>query len=300
MEAHIQPYVAYLREEQNVSPQTLRAYEDDLRSYMLYVSERLQEDWQPSAGDLDLVRGWLSSQMDQGLKASSVSRRLSAVKSFYRYLLKQGAIDKNPIATLRPPRGERPLPVYVPTNELERILSDAPSAQDDWQIWRDHLIIAMLYECGLRRSELAGLSDVNVDTQARQLKVLGKGNKERIVPFGQSLSEKITQWRRVRTEVFGYCKSFFITLSGEAMTGAGVYRVVHRALATVPNLSRRGAHALRHSFATDMLGAGADLMAIKELMGHRSISTTVGYTHTSFAQLRQMYNAHPRAQKKKT
>lgn len=165
----------------------------------------------------------------------------------------------------------------------------------DWQAVRDRLILTMLYECGLRRSEIAGLRDRAVDTTERQLKVLGKGRKERIVPFGKGLTEAIDAWRHLRTSIFGLTESFFVNSKGKAMTPRAIYQVAHTALATVPNLSRRGAHVLRHTFATDMLNSGADLMLLRELMGHSSVSTTVRYTHTSFEQLKKLYAAHPRA-----
>ncbi len=294
----IESYLAYLRYEANASPLTIESYGDALMAYAAYCHSTLSEEHEPSGADLDLVRGWLSGQMDEGLKASTISRKLSAIKGMYRHLLKLGKIDKNPVASLRPPRGEKPLPSYVPTEYINALLAEEP-AGDDLEGIRDRLILAILYECGLRRAELADLRDEDVDTIRRQLKVLGKGRKERIVPFGVGLTKLIEQWRKIRAKTFGASVSFFLTLRGKQMTGAGVYRVVHRHLEAVPNLSRRGAHTLRHSFATDMLNAGADLVAIKELMGHSNISTTVGYTHTSFKHLQAMYNAHPRAQKKK-
>ena len=235
--------------------------------------------------------------MTKGDKASSVARRLASVKGFYKYLLKMGRISRNPIANLRPPRGEKPLPVYVPTNYINEIL-DEELEPYDWVALRNKLIVAVLYECGLRRSELAGLKDDDVDIEGRKLKVLGKGNKERIVPFGAGLAEELSKWRQTRDELFGESETFFLSLRGKPMTGEGVYAIVHKYLKAVPGLARRGAHALRHSFATDMLNNGADLIAIKELMGHSNVSTTVTYTHTSFKQLQKVYNAHPRAKKK--
>ncbi len=280
---------------------TCASYQADLEDYIRHCEDRLKEKFQPSKGDQDLIRSWLSEQMNRGLKPSSVARRLSAVKMFYKYLKKKNWIEKNPASRLRPPKQEKPLPVYVPTEEIDKILKYdfLEGAEGSPELVRNRLIFAMLYECGLRRSELANLLDVNVDTALKQLKVRGKGNKMRIVPFGESLSEMIEDWREKRQEILVDCENFFVTLKGKAMKGGDVYRVVHKALAVVPNLSRRGAHALRHSFATDMLNSGADLLAIKELMGHKSISTTVKYTHTSFEQLKKLYNAHPRAKKEK-
>ena len=264
-----------------------------MESSSLFLGEELQ----PSERDLDLVRRWLNGMMTKGDKASSVARRLASVKGFYKYLLKMGRISRNPIANLRPPRGEKPLPVYVPTNYINEILDEEVEPYD-WVALRNKLIVAVLYECGLRRSELAGLKDDDVDIEGRKLKVLGKGNKERIVPFGAGLAEELSKWRQTRDELFGESETFFLSLRGKPMTGEGVYAIVHKYLKAVPGLARRGAHALRHSFATDMLNNGADLIAIKELMGHSNVSTTVTYTHTSFKQLQKVYNAHPRAKKK--
>lgn len=290
-------YENYLKYEQNFSALTVSAYTEDLKSYLESSSLFLGEELQPSERDLDLVRRWLNGMMTKGDKASSVARRLASVKGFYKYLLKIGRISRNPIANLRPPRGEKPLPVYVPTNYINEIL-DEELEPYDWVALRNKLIVAVLYECGLRRSELAGLKDDDVDIEGRKLKVLGKGNKERIVPFGTGLAEELSKWRQTRDELFGESETFFLSLRGKPMTGEGVYAIVHKYLKAVPGLARRGAHALRHSFATDMLNNGADLIAIKELMGHSNVSTTVTYTHTSFKQLQKVYNAHPRAKKK--
>lgn len=290
-------YENYLKYEQNFSALTVSAYTEDLKSYLESSSLFLGEELNPSEQDLDLVRRWLNGMMTKGDKASSVARRLASVKGFYKYLLKMGRISRNPIANLRPPRGEKPLPVYVPTNYINEIL-DEELEPYDWVALRNKLIVAVLYECGLRRSELASLKDDDVDIEGRKLKVLGKGNKERIVPFGVSLAEELSKWRQTRDELFGESETFFLSLRGKPMTGEGVYAIVHKYLKAVPGLARRGAHALRHSFATDMLNNGADLIAIKELMGHSNVSTTVTYTHTSFKQLQKVYNAHPRAKKK--
>ncbi len=300
-EEYLKSFIQYEEQELNASEMTCASYQADLEDYIRHCEHRLKESFEPSKGDQDLIRSWLSEQMNRGLKPSSVARRLSAVKMFYKYLKKKNWVEKNPASRLRPPKQEKPLPVYVPTEEIDKILKYdfLEGVEGSAELVRNRLIFAMLYECGLRRSELANLLDVNVDTSLKQLKVLGKGNKMRIVPFGDSLSEMIKDWREKRQEILVDCENFFVTLKGKAMKGGDVYHIVHKALSVVPNLSRRGAHALRHSFATDMLNAGADLLAIKELMGHRSISTTVKYTHTSFEQLKKLYNAHPRAKKEK-
>ena len=291
---YIQAFLDYLRSEVDASPMTIHAYSVDLWAFLAYTEERLGEPFTPTEHDLDLVRSWLSHRLDTGSKASSVGKYLASLKSYYRYLLRCGIIRVNPIQSLRPPKADKPLPVYVPTAELNRLIDESSEAQD-WIGVRDQLLLSILYECGLRRSELAGLLDHNVDLHSRQLKVLGKGRKERIVPFGEGLAQAIKHWRDIRDERFGSTETLLVTSRGGAMSPEAVYQVVHRALASVPHLSRRGAHALRHSFATDMLNSGGDLMLLRELLGHNSVSTTVRYTHTSFEQLKQVYQAHPRA-----
>lgn len=294
----IKCYHGYLANEQHYSTLTTEGYLKDLQHYLDYCREYLGEELSPSEQDAYLVDMWLNAMMRDNYKASSSARKLSAVKSFYKFLSKIGRITHSPLVGFRPPKGAKPLPVFVPTQDMQRILSDVPEDRD-FVALRNHLILAMLYECGLRRSELIGLQDREVDTRERKLKVRGKGNKERIVFFGRGLAEEIEQWRQIRTEIFGTSELFFLSLRGNKMAGSEVYTIVRRHLDSVPGLARRGPHTLRHSFATDMLGNGADLKAIKELMGHSRLSSTVVYTHTSFKQIQQMYNAHhPRAKNK--
>ncbi len=223
----IRTFLDYLSHEAAASPLTIETYQSDLRSFTAYAEERLGEPFVPSEGDLDLVRGWLSVKLDEGLKASTVGRCLTSVRSFYRHLLKTGQIKRNPIQALRPPKAARPLPVYVPTEDMEQMLSEEVDPTD-WRAVRDHLILTMLYECGLRRSEIAGLRDQAVDTTERQLKVLGKGRKERIVPFGKGLAEEIEAWRHLRTSIFGTTESFFVSSKGTPMAPRAVYQVAAR------------------------------------------------------------------------
>lgn len=293
----IEEFEKYLSFEKNYSELTVSAYISDIKEYAEYMQAMTGCDFQISENDKDIIRSFMSSLMDKGLKATYVNRKLAAIKSFYKYTLKRGLIDKNPAYLLRGPKQEKPLPVYVPTKEVMNIINTEIDEEDVISV-RNRLIITILYECGLRRSEVATLLDKDVDANNKQLKVLGKGSKFRIIPFGNALKEMIIDWRNKRKKItHQYCETFFISLKGEPMKPYDVYTVAHKALETVPNLSRRGAHALRHSFATDMMGQGADLLSIKELMGHSSINTTVRYTHASFKQLQHMYNAHPRAQK---
>lgn len=289
-------FCSYLSAERNYSPVTVKAYKDDLGRYCAFVANYLSEPFAPGSGDADLARAWLSHMIKEGQSPASVGRRLSSLKSYYKYLVKSGVLEGSPVALLKGPKRERPLPVYVPQKEVEALLDTGDEEPSDFIGVRDRLIIELIYETGMRRSEVSSLMDTDIDMGKRVIRVHGKGNKERLIPFGQRLYTMINNWMQIKTEKVVFSKSFFLSLKGEPMKTGQVYQVVHRMLASVPNLSRRGPHALRHSFATDLLNQGADLMAVKELLGHSSISTTVQYTHTSFRQLREMYNAHPRAQ----
>ncbi len=295
----LERYRRYLAEEQNRSDLTVDGYMRDLQSYLDFCRSYIGEELRPSVKDSHLVDMWLNDMMKSGYKASSSSRKLYAVKGFYKFLHKIGHIPYSPMTAQKPPKGTKALPVFVPNEDMERILQDGAESEDV-ETLRNHLILAMLYECGLRRSELLGLRDIDVNTRDRRLKVLGKGAKERVVFFGKNLAQEIEHWRTLRDKTFGQSEQFFLSLRGKKMSISELYKVVRSALSTVPNLARRGPHTLRHTFATDMLNGGADLKAIKELMGHSRLSTTVVYTHTSFKQIQQMYNAHhPRAKKEK-
>ncbi|KGN97097.1 integrase [Porphyromonas gingivicanis] len=291
-------FLGYLRYERNQSEKTVESYEVDLRQFLGFASLHSMEDFVPSEQDRDLIRMWLSSLIEECYKSSSVQRKLSAVKSFYRYLLKVGIIKKNPVAYLRGPKSEKPLPAVLDEREVCALL-DEDLDPEDFLMVRNQLILEMLFDAGLRRSELASLLFENVDLQKMTIKILGKGNKERFVPFGPPLKERIEQYLRLRREKVGMSEYFFVSLKNKTLSGADVYDVVHQKLVLFPDLARQSPHVLRHTFATVMLDRGADLMAVKELLGHAKVSTTVRYTHTSLAELKKVYNAHPRAIKKK-
>lgn len=293
----IEQFTHYLRYEKNASPHTITAYQTDLLTYLTYCSSIETPPLELSIDHKSLVRSWLSSLMDQKLSASSINRKLSSLKAFYKYLVLREALPSNPIKDLRGPRQEKPLPSYLTPAQIDQLFASLPPHEStDFLAVRDRLILEMIYQTGIRRSETAALLDINVDTKQQQIKVLGKGNKERIVPFGPSLAQGINAYRAIRDEKVGVCRFFFVTLSSQPLTGHDIYTVVHTALEGITGIPRRGAHVLRHSFATEMLNNGADLTSIKELLGHNSLNTTVKYTHTSFERLKTLYNAHPRAQ----
>ncbi|WP_299281159.1 ribosome-associated translation inhibitor RaiA [uncultured Porphyromonas sp.] len=289
-------FMEYLRLERNASPLTLTTYRPAITSYMECALELASDEWQPSDADRDLVRNWIMKQMDDELTSTTVNKNLSAVKSFYKYLQLRGLIDNNPTRYLRGPKREHTLPSFLTQAQVEEALETISTDPEDFLAVRNRLIIETIYQTGLRRAEVASLETQQVDLAAMSLRVVGKGRKERIVPFGEALKEQMKDYLTLKERKVGQSRYFFVTLKCRPLSGADVYQVVHKALDVVPGLPRRGAHTLRHSFATEMLNAGAPITSIKELLGHSNLETTTRYTHTSFEQLKQLYHAHPRAQ----
>lgn len=292
----LEAFMEYLRLERNASPLTLTTYRPAIVSYMECALELASDEWQPSDADRDLVRNWIMQQMDDELTSTTVNKNLSAVKSFYKYLQLRGLIDNNPTRYLRGPKREHTLPSFLTQAQVEEALETISPDPEDFLAVRNRLIIETIYQTGLRRAEVASLETQQVDLNSMSLRVVGKGRKERIVPFGEALKEQMKDYLTLKERKVGQSRYFFVTLKCRPLSGADVYQVVHKALDVVPGLPRRGAHTLRHSFATEMLNAGAPITSIKELLGHSNLETTTRYTHTSFEQLKQLYHAHPRAQ----
>lgn len=292
----LEAFMEYLRLERNASPLTLTTYRPAITSYMECALEQASDEWQPGDADRDLVRNWIMQQMDNELTSTTVNKNLSAVKSFYKYLQLRGLIDNNPTRYLRGPKREHTLPSFLTQAQIEEALETISTDPEDFLAIRNRLIIETIYQTGLRRAEVASLETQQVDLASMSLRVVGKGRKERIVPFGEALKEQMKAYLTLKDRKVGQSHYFFVTLKCRPLSGADVYQVVHKALDVVPGLPRRGAHTLRHSFATEMLNAGAPITSIKELLGHSNLETTTRYTHTSFEQLKQLYHAHPRAQ----
>ena len=291
----INQFLNYLRYERNASPQTVLTYEESLREFESYLSFR---DDSLSLGrvDTDLIRDWMESLMDKGNTASTINKKLSALRSFYRFALKRKLVDADPAHPITGPKKSKPLPQFLRENEMDTLI-DRMEWGNDYKDVRARTILLILYEAGLRRSELTGLNDADVDFDGRQLKVTGKRNKQRIIPFGEELSQTLSQYVAIRDEQFGdQDDALFLNDKGRRMTGNQVYAIVHKYLTAVTNLKKRSPHVLRHTFATAMLNNGAGLESIRSLLGHESVSTTEIYAHTTFEQLKRVYKeAHPRA-----
>ncbi|WP_304973508.1 tyrosine recombinase XerC, partial [Parabacteroides goldsteinii] len=291
----VDSFLDYLRYERNYSNYTIEAYSKDLRQFEEYVKLNKESVFVPGDVDADLVRSWIVSLMDEKISPVSVNRKLSSLKSFFKFLMKQGSISVNPLRLITGPKTKKPLPYFVRDKEMELLL-DGDGFDEDFEGVRDRLILEMLYDTGIRRSELIGIQDSDVDFGAMQIRVTGKRNKQRLIPFAEGLKNLIQAYTEVRNrEVGSESGWFFVRKNGEQLSAGIVYTIVKKKLSEIPTLAKRSPHVLRHSFATSMLNNGAELNAVKELLGHSSLASTSVYTHTTFEELKKVYHAHPRA-----
>ena len=288
-------FLDYLRLERNYSERTIVSYGTDLREFEGYL-EKTEAELDFTKVHADVVRNWISELMDEGRTATSVNRKLSSLRSFYRFLLRRKEITVNPMLKIVGLKKKKPLPSFVREKDMNRLL-DGLSFDEGFEGCRDRTILEMFYATGMRLSELIGLDDVDVDLSARLIKVTGKRNKQRLIPFGDELAEDLLIYIKVRNDAFpDGVEAFFIRKNGKRMYPMQVYRIVKRNLSKVVTLKRKSPHVLRHTFATAMLNDNAELRAVQALLGHENLATTEVYTHTTFEELKKVYEqAHPRA-----
>ena len=287
-------FLNYLEAERNYSPLTVKNYGDDLLAFETFF-KTLDNHITWETVDADVIRDWMESMMDKGHTATSINRRLSALRSFYRFALRRHMVEKYPAHGMIGPKKSKPLPQFVKEQEMDKLLDDLLTG-DTYKEVRARTILILLYEAGLRVSELVGLDDDSVDFVNNQLKVLGKRNKERVIPFGEDMRTALQQYMKRRDEeIQSSTQALLLTPKGERMTTGQVRAEVKKYLSLVTTLKKRSPHVLRHSFATAMLNHEAGLESVKKLLGHQSLSTTEIYTHTTFEQLKKVYkSAHPR------
>ena len=288
-------FLDYLRFEKNRSELTVSSYAEDLKAFEAYFKNLdMLLSWETV--DADVIRGWMESMMDKGNRGTSVNRRLSALRSFYRYALAHQKVARDPSRMIKGPKKAKPLPQFLKEEEMNRLL-DVVEWGDDFESVRARTMLMTFYETGIRLSELTGLDDTAIDWANHAVKVLGKRNKQRIIPLGEELEHTLLIYIRVRDEqVKAGNGALFVTRKGERMSGDQVRNEVKRCLSLVSTLSKRSPHVLRHTFATAMLNHEAGLESVKKLLGHESPATTEIYTHTTFEQLKRVYQeAHPRA-----
>ncbi|MBR5656726.1 MAG: tyrosine-type recombinase/integrase [Prevotella sp.] len=291
----IEEFLNYMRYELNRSAQTIQSYGGDLRAFEAYFKNLDDHDVSWESVDSDIIRDWMESMMDKGNTATSINRRLSALRSLYRFALSRRLVERDPAHGITGPKKQKPLPQYVREAEMDRLL-DHTEWGEDYNNVRVRTIILMFYQTGMRVSELIGLNDADVDFTSHQLKVTGKRDKQRIIPFGDELEQVLKDYMKRRDELpQRQTDALFVDQKGARVKYEQVRREVRSSLSQVCSLKKRSPHVLRHTFATAMLNNEAGLESVKKLLGHESLSTTEIYTHTTFEQLKRAYeNAHPR------
>ena len=292
----VDQFLNYLRYERNRSPRTVQLYGENLRDFETYI-QGVDDCLTLQTVDADVIRGWMEFLMDEGKKPTTVNLALSAVRTFYRYALSRNLVSKDPAHGVTGPKKSKPLPQFVREAEMNCLLDEKLSLDSSYNNVRARTIIILFYETGIRLAELVGLNDEDIDLDTMQLKVTGKRDKQRIVPFGEELAQMLREYVALRDdEVTRQSPALFLTDKGERVSRAQVQYLVKKHLSEVTTLKKRSPHVLRHSFATAMLNNGAGLESVKKLLGHVSLNTTEIYTHTTFEQLKRVYNeAHPRA-----
>jgi integrase/recombinase XerC len=300
----VEDYLVYARSERGLSPNTVAAYRRDLGDFQRFLTAHMERpDWRWDDVDRLDIRSWLGALDARGLERSTVARKLSAVRAFYRFLHRTSAVAHNPARLVRTPRKGNHLPGYLTQGQAEdlfALLEEHASADRPLAV-RDRALIEVAYSCGLRLAELLGLDDRDVDLVRERVKVVGKGGKERIVPLGRRAREALEEYLDRRSEVSDRRpaegeRPLFVSRRGTRLSRRQAQRSIGTWLGRVASGEGLSVHALRHTFATHMLDEGADLLVVKELLGHSSLSTTRVYTHTSRERLMKAYRqAHPRA-----
>ena len=292
----VEQFLSYLAADRGYSPLTVETYRGDLRHFEDFF-QKLDVTMNWNTVDSDVIRRWMAERMNQGTGPRTVKRSLSALRSFYRYLLRLELVDRDPTQLVRNPKVGKTLPSFVKQSEMDKLL-DGVTYPDTFEGLRDRLILLTFYTTGVRVSELVGLNVEHVDLHGHELKVTGKRNKQRIIPFGDELMQELHHYIEELNSVFGLrTGALFVDMRGMRMNASSVREVVRYYLSLVTTQKKKTPHVLRHTFATVMLNNGADLGAVKELLGHESLATTEIYTHTTFAELKKEYEkAHPRSE----
>ncbi len=291
---NLDSFISYLQHEKRYSAHTVKGYRADLLQFQEFIKDQFETDDFAIVSSA-MARSWVVSLLEQGRDPRTVNRKISTLKTFYKYLVREQLVVKNPMLQVVSPKTGKKLPEFVPERDMEFLL-DEEAFEKDFPGWRDRLIVELLYYTGMRRAELIGLTLVDVDLTGGTLRVLGKRNKERIIPIIPGLIKSIEGYLEIRETVASEDPHLLLTNKGKKLYPNLVYRTVIAYIGKASSITKKSPHVLRHSFATHMLNNGADLNAIKELLGHANLSATQVYTHNSVEQLKNIYKqAHPRA-----
>lgn len=296
MKDKLDDFLDHLEHQKQYSRHTLTAYRSDLLAFVDYLAVFYEVD---ELGHVSrrMVSSFVADLAEQGLSSRTINRKLSAVQSFFNHFVKRGEIDQSPVKHIQRPKTPKRLPSIMRSEQVEQLLAKA-SFSDDFEGLRDRALLSVFYACGLRREELIGLRLKDISWTSHQIKVLGKRNKERIVPVAEELMVILKDYIDRREEEGVSDEHLFVTKKGEKLYPSLVYKIVKNYLSKVTTMDKKSPHVLRHTFATHLLNEGANLQSIKELLGHESLATTQVYTHTSLEKLKDIYkNAHPRSKK---
>ena len=293
----VEDFLRYMLAEREASPRTVKTYQDALSDYVAYL-KTVDNDMNLEDADSDIIRSWVEDMMDRGHKATYTCKKLSAVKSLYRYALRQGIMKKDPAHSVSGPKKEKVLPTFLKEAEADKLFDQLEWDMDDIRDVRARTLLLLLYSTGIRRAEVVALRDRDVNLLTHEMKVTGKRRKQRIVPLGDEISAELLRYTKLRDEEIpatDATEALFRNDKGKQMTGDNVYAIVHKYLSQVTTQKKRSPHVLRHSFATAMLNHEAKLGGVQKLLGHESLDTTQIYTHVTFEELKRSYNkAHPR------
>ena len=293
----VEDFLRYMLAEREASPRTVKTYQDTLSDYVAYL-KTVDNDMNLEDADSDIIRSWVENMMDRGHKATYTCKKLSAVKSLYRYALRQGIMKKDPAHSVSGPKKEKVLPTFLKEAEADKLFDQLEWDMDDIRDVRARTLLLLLYSTGIRRAEVVALRDRDVNLLTHEMKVTGKRRKQRIVPLGGEISAELQRYTKLRDEEIpatDATEALFRNDKGKQMTGDNVYAIVHKYLSQVTTQKKRSPHVLRHSFATAMLNHEAKLGGVQKLLGHESLDTTQIYTHVTFEELKRSYSkAHPR------
>ncbi|MBS1919559.1 MAG: tyrosine-type recombinase/integrase [Bacteroidetes bacterium] len=291
-----QSFIDYLRFEKRYSIHTVISYQTDLADLFSYLNSQFgtQSLKQITQG---FIRSWLANLKESGLTSKSINRKISSLRSFFKFLLKNGIIDSSPMANIIAPKMSKRLPAFIKEEDAKQLIESMNHASEDWESLNGKMLITLFYATGMRLNELISLKEKQIDFNRSQIKVLGKGNKERIIPLNKEICEIVKEYQRMKKQDFDITGDYLlVTPKGKKMYSKYAYLLVKKYLSEVKTLDKKSPHVLRHTFATHLMNNGADLNAVKELLGHSSLAATQIYTHNTIEKLRDIYKkAHPKA-----
>jgi len=288
---YIEEFINYLSSEKRFSEHTIISYSIDINQFWLFLSKEYKISSEISEINFQLVRGWIASLLEKGIKPRSVNRKISTLKTYFKFIIREGIIHESPMLKIISPKAKKRLPLFIDENQMELLLNDI-NFDEGFVGDRDRLIIDFFYVTGIRLSELINIKITDINFENNLIKVLGKRNKERLIPLSCNIIKALQSYiQRYKLNTF-----LFTNLNGRKMYTKLVYRVVNKYLGQITSINKKSPHILRHTFATHMLNNGADINAIKELLGHANLSATQVYTHNTIDKLKLVYKqAHPRA-----